>query len=144
MMPYQTMPYTSSMPYEYRSGYYAPGTFDQGMTTGPAPATVVVHLPADARLTVDDQPTRATSDERVFISPPLQPGQNYFYVLRAELNRNGEKLTASQNVTVRAGQTSEVTLEFPRTGSNQERDRDLDRNRTPDRDRNRDQDRDRR
>jgi uncharacterized protein (TIGR03000 family) len=141
---YQMMPAAGSV--EYRSGYYAPNTFGNGsgQLSGPTPATIVVRLPADARLMVDDEPTRSTSDERVFTSPPLQPGQTYYYVLKAEMDRNGEKVTATQNVTVRAGQTSRVTMEFPKTGSNPERDRDLNRNRTPEADRNRDPDRNRR
>src|SRR5262245_50782865 len=32
-------------------------------------ATVVVTLPADAKLTIDDQPTKSTSGTRTFVSP---------------------------------------------------------------------------
>jgi hypothetical protein len=41
----------------------------------PAPATVEVTLPGDALLSFDGTPTRMTSTHRVFVSPPLQPGQ---------------------------------------------------------------------
>jgi uncharacterized protein (TIGR03000 family) len=92
-----------------------PGS-SQGEVLGEAPATLVVHLPAEARLTVDGQPTRSTSDRRVFMSPPLTPGKTYHYVLQAQMQRNGETLRASQNVNVRAGRESEVYLEFPVQG----------------------------
>jgi uncharacterized protein (TIGR03000 family) len=133
------MPYYGTAPYQ--SGYYVPGqgytTPDQGATTpgqrtpgssdvptrpasppgtgarGEAPATIVVHLPADARLTVDGEPTQATSDRRVFVSPPLPPGRTYHYVLEGRLQRDGETVRTSRNVEVRAGQESEVYLEFP-------------------------------
>jgi uncharacterized protein (TIGR03000 family) len=78
-----------------------------------APATIVVSLPADANLMIEGQPTRATSGERVFVSPPLEPGKTYTYSLKAEQNRNGEKAVASQNVEVRAGETSRVSIDFP-------------------------------
>jgi uncharacterized protein (TIGR03000 family) len=80
---------------------------------GEAPATIVVHLPAAARLTVDGEPTYSTSDRRVFVSPPLQPGRTYHYVLEAQLQGNGETARTSQNVEVRAGRQSDVNLEFP-------------------------------
>jgi uncharacterized protein (TIGR03000 family) len=83
---------------------------------GPAPATLIVHLPADARLSVDGEPTRSTSDTRVLVSPPLQPGKTYHYVLEAQLDRGGEKVKTSQNVEVRAGRRAEVYLEFPARG----------------------------
>jgi uncharacterized protein (TIGR03000 family) len=77
------------------------------------PATIVVTLPADARLSIEDEPTRATTGERVFVSPPLEPGKTYTYKLKAEVDRNGEKKTTTQNVEVRAGETSRVAVDFP-------------------------------
>jgi uncharacterized protein (TIGR03000 family) len=78
-----------------------------------APASILVRLPADAKLTIDDNPTQSTSAERRFVSPPLQPGREFRYVLKASIVRQGETLTATQNVMVRAGKESEVTMEFP-------------------------------
>jgi uncharacterized protein (TIGR03000 family) len=112
----------------YQSGYYSPGNAapedmraaapDAGnrreaTVQGAAPATLIVHLPADARLTVDGKATRSTSDRRTFVTPPLEPGMTYHYLLEAQLDRQGEKVRASQNVEVRAGRESEVFLEFP-------------------------------
>ena len=79
-----------------------------------APATLIVSLPADARLTVDGQPTRSTSARRVFISPPLQRGQEYAYTLRAEVRgQDGQLVATEQRVTVRAGQETSITLQMP-------------------------------
>jgi uncharacterized protein (TIGR03000 family) len=80
---------------------------------GPAPATLVVRLPADARLTIDGYPPRSTSGTRWFVTPPLEPGRTFHYELRAEVERGGKRLTQTRQVAVRAGQESNVTIDFP-------------------------------
>jgi uncharacterized protein (TIGR03000 family) len=76
-----------------------------------APATVVVRLPADARLTIDGIATRSTGATRTFESPPLEAGSAGQYVLRAEIVRDGLALSVRQRVRVRAGTVSEVRLD---------------------------------
>jgi uncharacterized protein (TIGR03000 family) len=131
------MPYTSGQ--TYMSGYYNPQTgtlpawsnvtdstgqpvtgtsserlaMPQPRSPGEAAATIAVSLPADARLTIGGEKTQSTSGDRTFVSPPLQPGKTYYYSLNAEMDRDGKTVTASQNVEVRAGETSRVTLQFP-------------------------------
>jgi uncharacterized protein (TIGR03000 family) len=135
------MPYSSGQPYV--SGYYDPrsgtvqtwsnvtdstgqpvtspssgasaGTLPMPITRsiGEAPATIQVSLPADASLSIGGEKTQSTSGDRTFVSPPLQPGKTYFYTLKAEMDRKGEKVTASQDVEVRAGEVSRVSLQFP-------------------------------
>ncbi len=83
----------------------------------PAPARIVVSLPADATLTIDDAATTSTSAQRTFVTPALNAGSEYQYTLKAEVTRNGERLTTTQKVTVRAGQESRVQLEFPAAAS---------------------------
>ncbi len=78
-----------------------------------APATLVVSLPADAVLTIDDQPTTSTSDHRVFVSPNLTTGKDYSYTLKAEVSVNGQSTVVSKVVTVRAGEETQVTLTTP-------------------------------
>jgi uncharacterized protein (TIGR03000 family) len=76
-----------------------------------------VNLPADARLQIDGVTTRATSATRLFSSPPLEPGQEYTYTLTAQITRDGQPITVTQPVNVRAGQQSQVTLNFPMTSA---------------------------
>jgi uncharacterized protein (TIGR03000 family) len=78
-----------------------------------APVTLVVTLPADARLIVDDKPTVSTSDVRVFTTPPLPVGKDFHYTLRAEVNRDGRTQSVTQEVTVRGGEEARVTLDVP-------------------------------
>jgi uncharacterized protein (TIGR03000 family) len=78
-----------------------------------APARILVRLPADATLTVDGAPTTSRDAVRTLVSPPLQPGKQYQYTLRAEIMRDGKKVERSRDVTVRAGEQSEVTFDLP-------------------------------
>jgi uncharacterized protein (TIGR03000 family) len=81
-------------------------------------ARIVVDLPADAKLFVDDQSTRTRSaSRRVFQSPSLEPGTNYSYRLRAELERDGKKYQQTKTINVRAGQ--ETTAFFSEPGITQ-------------------------
>jgi uncharacterized protein (TIGR03000 family) len=77
----------------------------------PAPATIVVSLPADATLTIDDTATRSTSAVRVFTSPMLPVGQDFHYTLKAEYVRDAKPVVVSKEITVRAGQETRVTLD---------------------------------
>ena len=79
----------------------------------PTAATIVVSLPADAKLMIDDQPTTSTSDHRVFVSPSLTAGKDFTYTLKAEIAVNGKPMVVSKVVTVRAGEESQVTLAAP-------------------------------
>src|SRR5262249_53785060 len=83
-------------------------------------ATITVHLPADANLTIDGQPTNSTSDTRTFVSPPLKPGKTYTYTLRAETNRDGRPREVKKTVDVQAGRPTDVTLDFRTTNREDE------------------------
>jgi len=82
----------------------------QDETAAPAPARVIVKLPEDARLFVDDDPCPLTTATRAFNTPELRPGVTYQYTIRAELTREGRAVTQSKRVTVRAGE--ETVVEF--------------------------------
>jgi uncharacterized protein (TIGR03000 family) len=82
-------------------------------TSLPAPATIVVSLPADAKLTIDDAATTSTSTTRVFVSPTLPAGKEYHYVLKAEIVREGRTITCTETVPVSAGEQARVTMQFP-------------------------------
>lgn len=81
-----------------------------------APATIVVSLPEDATLSIDDSPTTSTSGQRTFVSPALAAGKDFHYVLKAEVMRDGKAVTIEKTVTVRAGEETRVNLETSATG----------------------------
>jgi uncharacterized protein (TIGR03000 family) len=76
-----------------------------------APATIVVTLPADAKLFVDGNATTSTSSRRVFQSPTLTVGKEFSYNLKAEFAVDGKTITATKKVTVSAGNESTVSFE---------------------------------
>lgn len=78
-----------------------------------ASATIIVTLPADAKLSVDDNPTTSTSTTRVLVSPPLEPGREYNYTLKGEISRDGHTVTKTEQITVRAGEEARISIEFP-------------------------------
>jgi len=76
-------------------------------------AKIVVNLPTDAKLYFDGAATKATSNRREFVSPPLQAGMEYHYTLKAEVVRDGKTETQTETVTVRAGSQAQINLTFP-------------------------------
>jgi uncharacterized protein (TIGR03000 family) len=70
----------------------------------------MIKLPADARLFADNKALSLTGPERTFVSPALPQGQEFAYHFRVEYERNGESLSVTRKVAVRAG--GMVTVEF--------------------------------
>lgn len=75
-----------------------------------ARATVIVKLPADARLFADARQLTLTGPERKFVSPELPSGPEFAYRFRIEYERDGEIVSVTKKVPVRAGGT--VTIVF--------------------------------
>jgi uncharacterized protein (TIGR03000 family) len=76
-----------------------------------APATLVVTLPAEAKLLIDDAATTSTSSRRVFVSPSLPAGREFTYSLKAEFTKNGKPVVVNKEVTVRAGAEINVSID---------------------------------
>jgi uncharacterized protein (TIGR03000 family) len=77
---------------------------------GPQPATVLVYLPADARLTVDGEATTSTTAVRRFITPPLEPGKVFHYTFAVQVTRDDRIVSRREEVKVRAGEETVVSL----------------------------------
>jgi uncharacterized protein (TIGR03000 family) len=85
-------PYPCASPYPGCPSY--PALMGPGAVGPAAPftgqAAIVVTLPGDAKLTVDGNPTSSTGRVRRLQTPPLLPGREYRYTLRAEVPRGGK------------------------------------------------------
>jgi uncharacterized protein (TIGR03000 family) len=79
-------------------------------------ATLVVRLPADARLVIDGQQTKQTGSERHFYSPPLAPGKSYHYTLEWSYRKDGKPVMRTKVVHVRAGDEIDVDLRKDEAG----------------------------
>jgi uncharacterized protein (TIGR03000 family) len=77
----------------------------------PSKARLIVQVPADAKLYIDDQLMKTMTATRTFNTPALERGQQYYYILRAEAEVDGKTYTETKRVLVHAGQ--EVRADFP-------------------------------
>jgi uncharacterized protein (TIGR03000 family) len=98
-----------------RSMYYNPDTSASNR------ATIIVHVPDNATLTVDGKATTSTSSTRRFYSPPLEPGKSYHYNFEAKMERDGQTVKAEKRVDVHAGDTREITITLPELNPSAER-----------------------
>jgi uncharacterized protein (TIGR03000 family) len=76
-------------------------------------AKLTVELPADAQLYVDNVLMKTTSAKRSFVTPPLQTGKTYAYTLRAEMVRDGQKVSVTGQVVIQPGQDVQAILSEP-------------------------------
>jgi uncharacterized protein (TIGR03000 family) len=69
----------------------------------PDAALVVAHLPEDARIWFQDQPTKQTGTLRQFVSPRLTPGKTYTYTVRVLWPEEGQWVSQVHSFPVHAG-----------------------------------------
>jgi len=83
-------------------------------------AQVLVIVPENAEVWFEGVQTRQTGSQRTFWSPVLTPGKTYSYTLRAEMKRDGRPRNVKKTIDVRAGQPTEVTLNFDNANRDEE------------------------
>jgi uncharacterized protein (TIGR03000 family) len=98
-----------------RSMYYSPSN------SANKPATIIVHVPENATLSVDGKRTRSTSSTRLFSSPPLESGKSYYYDFEARMDRDGQTVKARKRVEVGAGDRREISITMPDPDQSSER-----------------------
>jgi len=74
-----------------------------------APAIIVVEVPANATIWIEDQRMTQTGPIRSFQSPPLEPGKTYIYKFRLTWpTASGQPSSTEHEITVSAGQTQRI------------------------------------
>lgn len=73
-------------------------------------ATLVGHVPENARVWIEGEPTNARGALRRYLSPPLTAGENYRYTVRVEWNEAGKTVTRTETIPVRAGGTADFFI----------------------------------
>jgi uncharacterized protein (TIGR03000 family) len=73
-------------------------------------ARLIVEVPEDAKLYIDDQLMKTTSARRNFSTPDLEPGQTYYYMLRVEVTRDNTRHSETRRVLIRPGQEAKATF----------------------------------
>ena len=69
-----------------------------------------VNVPDAVCVWIEGQPTRQMGTERVYLSPPLEPGKTYTYTVRAAWMANGREMTEEKKQEGQPGQ--EVAINF--------------------------------
>lgn len=67
------------------------------------PAILMAHVPVDASIWFDGQPTTQTGKMRWFETAPLDPGYGYYYTVRAVWYEDGKWVSGSEKCVMRAG-----------------------------------------
>jgi uncharacterized protein (TIGR03000 family) len=111
--PEPTIPYAPPEPApgtNLNTGLKPSSALVSNSTTDSVRATVIVRLPADARLFADGRALTQSGGERKFVSPALPTNQDFSYRFRVEYERDGETISVTKKVPVWAGGTA--TIEF--------------------------------
>jgi uncharacterized protein (TIGR03000 family) len=75
--------------------------------------TLVVRVPADAQVYLAGHETRSSGALRQFTTTQLAPGGEWTnYVVRAAIQRDGQMVTKEQTISLKAGQSHELTFDF--------------------------------
>jgi len=74
-------------------------------------ATVSVEIPAAATFVVNNQEVAVPAASPVFVTPPLEPGREYFYDCKVTVTRDGKNVTKVKRVRVHAGETVRINYE---------------------------------
>jgi uncharacterized protein (TIGR03000 family) len=82
---------------------------DKGKKDGMG-ANLKFRLPADAKLYVDGRLTTVSGTERVFTTPPLSPGQKFYYAVKAEIMVDGQPVLEEKRIVIEAG--ADITESF--------------------------------
>jgi uncharacterized protein (TIGR03000 family) len=75
----------------------------QKKVEAPDTALVVAHLPEDARIWFEGEPTKQTGTFRQFVSPSLTPGKRYTYRVRVLWFEDGQWVSQVHSFPVHAG-----------------------------------------
>jgi uncharacterized protein (TIGR03000 family) len=70
----------------------------------------VAHVPDDAKLWFEGEPTKEKGSVRLFESPPLDLGKRYRYTIRVQWLESGRSVSETGLVLVRAGETHCIDL----------------------------------
>jgi uncharacterized protein (TIGR03000 family) len=77
-------------------------------------ATVRLVVPADAKVRFDERETKQSGTDRLFETPPLTPGSDYFYQVTARWQEGGKEVVQTRTLRVRANETSTLDFTTPR------------------------------
>ena len=66
-------------------------------------SVISLQVPAGATFNVNGEEIAMVTTTPTFITPPLEPGRDYFYDFKVTVTQDGKTVTKTKRVTVRAG-----------------------------------------
>jgi uncharacterized protein (TIGR03000 family) len=75
-------------------------------------AVLTVSVPSEAKIYVNNKLTSTPGAERQYVSRGLDRGYSYKYQVRAEIERDGEILTQTKVVDLKAGDSRQLAFDF--------------------------------
>jgi uncharacterized protein (TIGR03000 family) len=79
-------------------------------SAAPNRARMIVEVPSDAKLFIDDKPMKTTNEKRSFSTPDLEKGETYYYEVRVEVMRDGKPLSETRKVIMKPGEVAKVNF----------------------------------
>lgn len=73
-------------------------------------ANIVVEVPENAEVYIDGNKMKSTAGRRVFKTPAIEKGQDYYYNVRVVFDDNGKRVEDTQRVTVRGGEETAASF----------------------------------
>jgi uncharacterized protein (TIGR03000 family) len=77
---------------------------------GNRPVRINVSVPANGQVTFNGAKTMQGGAIRAFVSPPVAPGQDYYYDVTAKWQQGGREITRTQRLAVHAGDVINVSF----------------------------------
>ena len=89
------------------------GSTESKAASMPVSTTLMVKVPADARVYLAGQETRSGGEVREFTTTKLPAGSQWDnYTIQVVLSKDGRDLTKEQTITLKAGETKELSFDF--------------------------------
>jgi uncharacterized protein (TIGR03000 family) len=97
---------------DVRAGETANLAFDFPATSA-AETSLTIHVPADAKVFLAGNATKSGGETRVFRTTGLSGSKSWDgYTVRVELERGGRMLTKEETITLKAGESQELSFDF--------------------------------
>jgi uncharacterized protein (TIGR03000 family) len=97
---------------DVRAGETANLAFDFNASAS-AETSLTVHVPADAKVFLAGNTTKASGETRVFRTTGLTGNKSWNdYTVRVELERGGRTITKEETISLKAGESQELRFDF--------------------------------
>ena len=94
----------------YAGSFYSPLAASAPRKNDPSAGRLLVSVPKDAKVYVNDQLTTSTGAQREYQSPGLQPSTSYKFVVRVETVRDGQTVSETKSTQLQGGQSASLAF----------------------------------